>query len=56
MYANMDDDELIFEENVKMENISSFLNTNYDIKDETLDYKTGLTFLDFKKKKMNMKM
>jgi hypothetical protein len=34
MYANMDDDELIFEENVKMENISSFLNTNYDIKNK----------------------
>ncbi len=30
----MDDDELIFEENVKMENISSFLNTNYDIKNK----------------------
>jgi hypothetical protein len=29
-------------------------NTNYDIKDETLDYKTGLTYLDFKKKKMNI--
>jgi len=29
-------------------------NTNYDIKDDTLDYKTGLTFLDFKKKKMNL--
>jgi len=29
-------------------------NTNYDIKDETLDYKTGLTYLDFKKKKMIM--
>ena len=29
-------------------------NNNYDIKDETLDYKTGLTYLDFKKKKMNL--
>lgn len=28
----MDDDELIFEENVKMENISNFLDANYDIK------------------------
>ena len=27
---------------------------NYDIKDETIDYKTGLTFLDFKKKKINI--
>jgi len=26
---------------------------NYDIKDETIDYKTGLTFADFKKNKMN---
>uniref|UniRef100_A0A6C0EDX7 Helicase ATP-binding domain-containing protein n=1 Tax=viral metagenome TaxID=1070528 RepID=A0A6C0EDX7_9ZZZZ len=26
--------------------------TNYDIKDETLDYKTGLTYLQFKNKKM----
>ena len=26
----------------------------YDIKDETIDYKTGITYLDFKKKKMNM--
>ena len=26
---------------------------NYDIKDETIDYKTGLTFLEFKKKKLN---
>ena len=26
---------------------------NYDIKDETLDYKTGLTFLEFKKKKIS---
>ena len=26
---------------------------NYDIKDETLDYKTGLTYLEFKKKKLN---
>ena len=25
---------------------------NYDIKDETLDYKTGLTYLEFKKKKL----
>jgi len=27
---------------------------SYDIKDETIDYKTGLTYLDFKKKKMNL--
>ena len=27
---------------------------NYDIKDETLDYKTGITYSDFKKKKMNL--
>ena len=27
---------------------------NYDIKDETIDYKTGLTFSDFKKKKLNL--
>ena len=27
---------------------------NYDIKDETIDYKTGFTYLDFKKKKMIM--
>ena len=26
----------------------------YDIKDETIDYKTGITHLDFKKKKMNL--
>ena len=26
----------------------------YDIKDETIDYKTGITYLDFKKKKMNL--
>ena len=30
------------------ENIS-----NYDIKDDTLDYKTGLTYLEFKKRKLN---
>lgn len=28
--------------------------TNYDIKDETIDYKTGLTYLEFKKKKNNL--
>ncbi len=27
---------------------------NYDIKDETIDYKTGLTYLEFKKRKMIM--
>jgi hypothetical protein len=27
--------------------------SNYDIKDETIDYKTGLTFLEFKKKKLS---
>ena len=28
--------------------------TNYDIKDETIDYKTGLTYLEFKKQKKNL--
>ena len=28
-------------------------NKQYDIKDNTIDYKTGLTFLEFKKKKLN---
>jgi hypothetical protein len=28
--------------------------TNYDIKDETTDYKTGLTYLEFKKQKKNL--
>jgi hypothetical protein len=27
---------------------------NYDIKDETIDYKTGFTFSEFKKKKLNL--
>ena len=27
---------------------------NYDIKDETIDYKTGITFSDFKKKKQSL--
>ena len=26
---------------------------NYDIRDETIDYKTGITYLEFKKKKIN---
>lgn len=28
--------------------------SNYDIKDETIDYKTGLTYLEFKKQKKNL--
>jgi DNA polymerase III delta prime subunit len=29
-------------------------NKNYDIKDDTIDYKTGLTYLEFKQKKKNL--
>ena len=30
------------------------ISSNYDIKDETIDYKTGLTYLEFKKQKKNI--